>query len=639
MELGDAGLVDVCRWKQGRSWPANLESSRVLTLVLLACWLSESTGTSDICTSSIDSVEVQGSSLAQLSQRFALRGQQAYELNPKGELSLLAVSAEGLLADASLATASSSHTAKGRRALVRRPKTAGWFGSFSEGESTLDEDGVNEQRAYSQRSVTKDGYAPTLDHPEMARLSLPWGKHAQWFVETPSGGPKEAWQTMFPALQDGARGGTPPWRTSWTDGQGFQQHYAQGPSMVLDELSKDARWFDAAVTQYDSAGRAREPGQTSARRFVDWDLRESNTTLKCGPINCTATALLQVKDPGEEHALCRLSIAVHATDFDDEFSSENVEWLSVNGNLVKRFCVPKMSGCNSSDRERILFPCVQDYDVDQLVSEEGALNIAGKVSPAVDECPVDGNLLSAIVTTKCYVRKRGGPPPQATALSRNQAAAQEAMKSLGVTAAGEFMSKMEDDLAMQGLLYNGKVPAEAMQLYLKAHNREDVHPEDFDLNGDGFISRLELEVALIGDEANSTTVVNFTRAIRCAVPGCIANLTMRISQQAAPRNCSLTIRVWQTDYDGDQNADEEIEFIEVRGATTSMHVKPGKNRCKAITSNETEDTYVALLEEDVTERIAGGILPVAMKISPMVDECGYEGMLLAGRATLICKPA
>jgi len=142
---------------------------------------------------------------------------------------------------------------------------------------------------------------------------------------------------------------------------------------------------------------------------VDWTPQTRSVNFSCGPPGCTANATLQVYNlVSEEVAKCKLSIGVHATDFDDDFSREVVEHLTVNGVRINTMCNPRAKGdcsAGTSTTNLTLFPCVSDYHIDNLVTTSGALHLTGKLSPMVDECPVNGNLLSGRATVTCFVRQ------------------------------------------------------------------------------------------------------------------------------------------------------------------------------------------------------------------------------------------
>ena len=97
---------------------------------------------------------------------------------------------------------------------------------------------------------------------------------------------------------------------------------------------------------------------------------------------------------------------MHVTDFDDEYSREFVEWIIVNEAHLSTHCDPMGKGCNKSvsKEARGLHPCVSDYPLDTMLAKSTTLNIAGKISDMVDECPVGDNLLSGVARLTCYMK-------------------------------------------------------------------------------------------------------------------------------------------------------------------------------------------------------------------------------------------
>jgi len=99
---------------------------------------------------------------------------------------------------------------------------------------------------------------------------------------------------------------------------------------------------------------------------------------------------------------CRLSVFFHPTDFDDQYSGESVEWLQVGGVQVKTACHPQKDGCNQT-AARPLIPCVEEEPIDLIMPKNGDLKIGAKIPDYVDECPYQGNLLSAVPVVTCLV--------------------------------------------------------------------------------------------------------------------------------------------------------------------------------------------------------------------------------------------
>merc|ERR1719478_530740 len=121
---------------------------------------------------------------------------------------------------------------------------AGWFGGFSEGESTYDYEGTLTHGDVNPAVGIADGWFPHQHNPfHNDAVSK------DWFQETKSGGPKEAWQTFYPAEKGsvaGNRVGTGAWFMG--DG-GVQQQKYVGSTATLGTQAIPADWFDSSVNQ------------------------------------------------------------------------------------------------------------------------------------------------------------------------------------------------------------------------------------------------------------------------------------------------------------------------------------------------------------------------------------------------------
>mmetsp|Transcript_17585 Transcript_17585/g.31745 ORF Transcript_17585/g.31745 Transcript_17585/m.31745 type:complete len:567 (+) Transcript_17585:30-1730(+) len=312
-----------------------------------------------------------------------------------------------------VATADSTKEQTGQDQKEKGPKDADWFGGFYEAESTYDRDGHGYNNDYQSTL-----YDPSIDKPQWVPSS--WTKDGfepEWFAETRSGGPLSAWQTYYPALQDASKATqtaeTPQWlsRAAAVSTKWSQQYSPDEPSPLYQTLHarrKRAGWFDTAVNQFDIYGRERLPSPWADQYYVEWEQRTTSGKLACPDRGCTAQTMIQAYDGAtEEAALCKLTVGVHATDFDDEYSREYVEFISANGALANTRCDPMASECRDIALiERPLYPCVTDFVIDRIIGVDGTVNVSGKISEMVDECPVDGNLFSAIANVTCFVRPR-----------------------------------------------------------------------------------------------------------------------------------------------------------------------------------------------------------------------------------------
>merc|ERR1740130_978513 len=105
----------------------------------------------------------------------------------------------------------------------------------------------------------------------------------------------------------------------------------------------------------------------------------------------------------------------------------------------------------------------------------------------------------------------------------------------------------------------------------------------------------------------------------------------------------MTVRVWQTDFDGDHDSVEQIEYINLFGESLATNATPGQNPCKSQrlgTPVAEEDLeYEVVTDEDITEVVAtnGGLMVVEGRISLLVDECAHEGYLLDGTISVTCN--
>jgi len=188
----------------------------------------------------------------------------------------------------------------------RRVLPVGWFGGFSEGESTFNSDAQDVQDEFPDRDALWESGLRT-------DIRTPDGLTPAWFHESPSGGPNQVWQTHYPYLDDVAdRSHTPPWRRT-VRGR-WQQKYKPPGTAVAN--SKAASWFDSGVEQYDSYGRVREPRDRSGRRYVTSRQVVLNASLACNRPGCVASTLVRVHGPGG-NGQCSLSLWVHPTDYDD----------------------------------------------------------------------------------------------------------------------------------------------------------------------------------------------------------------------------------------------------------------------------------------------------------------------------------
>jgi len=291
-------------------------------------------------------------------------------------------------------------SASGAQSSGREPLKADWFGSFALGESSYD-------GAADRSALRSDGWDLKRDDPYKEGSV----KEAVYFHESPSAGSKEAWQTHFPALSGGPAGRVKSIGTWHVDPGG---HWVQDYQVPDTEHagSNIPGWFDASVAQYDGFGREKSPLPGSPRFYAEgYQERAVNTTIQCREPGCIASTYLQAFNGNTETAThCKLSLFLHPTDFDDQYSGERLTFIKVNGITVNTDCFPMVSGCNAS-AQAPMFSCLQELPIDHLIDSTGFLNISAQISDVVDECPYQGNLLSGVPLVTCLVAGKPTPPP------------------------------------------------------------------------------------------------------------------------------------------------------------------------------------------------------------------------------------
>jgi hypothetical protein len=294
-----------------------------------------------------------------------------------------------------------------------------YFGLFAQGESTYTYDGSLAGRTANPEVDVLDGWNPHQKDPMVAQAARP-----HFFHESPSGGYLQAWQTNFPTL--GASANNNPLRNlfpnivstlhdngmetgSWFLGTGgyWQQNYVN-PSVIVPGTN-DPSWFDDNVRQIDGFGRQKFPGIGSPRNYVYWEQRSVNTTLTCAETGCTANVSLTAPFDWEteEAAECLMSVYFHPTALMTE-PGDFVEWIQVNNEPAQGGCRLSAAGCNSS-AQTPLEPCLYNLPLAKLMSAkgDGVLTIAAKIADnSTDQCPYNGNYLSAVPMVTCLVGKK-----------------------------------------------------------------------------------------------------------------------------------------------------------------------------------------------------------------------------------------
>mmetsp|Transcript_33048 Transcript_33048/g.77283 ORF Transcript_33048/g.77283 Transcript_33048/m.77283 type:complete len:520 (-) Transcript_33048:42-1601(-) len=305
----------------------------------------------------------------------------------------------------------------------QRSMPHGWFGSFSQAESTYDPAGRDAYLHQYPEREAKDGWAPS------SPFDTRWRDRNfdfAWFHESPSAAGREAYQAHYPLVSGSVAGNREVranhWRhtagSTW-DPQGWVQdyvptHYAEDSEVELEDHTHGASWFDSAVNQFDGYGRPMLPPQELAFLTSEgWVERSVNTSLACKDPGCSASASLQVYDPSTEQATnCRFSFLLKPTDFDGDWSEESVEYITLNGAVATRSCHPGARGCNATAWTP-LYHCLRQFPVDHMLASEGRVVVEAKISDMVDECAYQGNLLFGVVAATCMVR----PTPSTTLMA------------------------------------------------------------------------------------------------------------------------------------------------------------------------------------------------------------------------------
>lgn len=297
-----------------------------------------------------------------------------------------------------------AHVENGGRLDTGQPRESRWFNEFSEGESTYNGD---VQRIVSG---TWGGWEPIPDNPYAGGGV----EKAAWYHESETAGGKQAWQSHFPALTSGLAGHNAE-NGKWTvngNGDWIQEYRRLPPDGGGGQDAtavKASGWFENSIRQYDGYARPRLPLPGSTQELIEGKLYSPhtvNTSVTCELPNCTANAVLQAFGAGIEARKCKFSLWLHPTDFDDGYSGERLRFIKVNGVTVNTDCFPMVDGCNAST-QRPMFPCLQDMSLDTILNSSGALEISTAIPEVVDECPYEGNLLSAVAQVTCLL-----PPPQ-----------------------------------------------------------------------------------------------------------------------------------------------------------------------------------------------------------------------------------
>jgi len=435
------------------------------------------------------------------------------------------------------------------------PLDSEWFGAFSEGESSLDA-GVQDMLHGAH-----DGWEMRPDELDAAGK----GEHASYYHEAPSGGQKEAWQTHYPALS-----ATGAWHT--TGGGRWVEDYQ--PTAYKGGRLDRADWFDSSMNQIDGFGRDRAPDPGSPEWLLNWKERSVNTTLTCDAAGCTAETLLQAYDGATEEAShCAMSLFLHPTDFDDQYSGERLKWIRVNDQLVNTDCFPMINGCNEAS-EAPLYPCLQDLPLGSILTATGVLNISTQISETVDECPFEGHLLAAVPIVTCLVRPRAEPELLLDAPLRPE------------------LPRVPDKLA-DLFPMRASVPLRCTTRGCAAH------------------------ASLVPDPELSSV-------LRTTPVRCLLGVTLYQTDFDGEEGTQELVEYLQV---GGRTLARNV----APGKNPCRAVWDGAPLAPK------QHAFALLSSEDVTREFAEGNLTVDAKITSFVDECAHDGYLLDGLAELTCN--
>lgn len=591
---------------------------------------------------------------------------------------------------------STGHAATLNASTKTKDVPASWFGDFSHGESTWDVDGVGDYPDYPERiaaRVSESGNSVNMEADELPGYMGRDGLPSEWFEESVSGGHHAAWRTRFPPLEafrsEAVR--TVPWLP---DPNGRRQKTQMPAASSIAEAfhfsaRKQPAWFDQSIQHYDDFGRNRPPSELSDRRYWDWKKEHWEVEFGCPDPNCTASFNLP-KDGGElfdakttDFAKCSLSIGVHPTDYDDEYSREHVEWFKVNDHQLVSFCDPMAKVCNQDATDkRGVHPCVSDYPIDQLLrktistTSSTKLEFSGKISDMVDECPVNsaickgkGCLLSGRANVTCFTRPKlvtTPPPPPA---KPDDAVAKERITPLNCSERGcvakaialvnrlpqdketckmtlkawhtDFDNKIGDAAhpskeVIEWVKVNGKEidakkwpgkvgrnPCKEVELLKKAPTKESVAEREAAISAlEPLSPDAQTRAMLAPLPEDAMTGTNCRRRTLAGLFGQDSSQIHRWDNFPAHRRR------------GAPNKRRDSGFIDYnhQGGIDYNHLRAAPDEPEDVTGSPVDIT------KEVKDGLSAGSVVVEAKISDMVDECGKDGYLLNGLVIIKCGP-
>eukprot|EP00811_Abedinium_folium_P036802 NODE_9477_length_1422_cov_3.077220.p1 GENE.NODE_9477_length_1422_cov_3.077220~~NODE_9477_length_1422_cov_3.077220.p1 ORF type:complete len:373 (+),score=85.65 NODE_9477_length_1422_cov_3.077220:95-1213(+) len=156
--------------------------------------------------------------------------------------------------------------------------------------------------------------------------------------------------------------------------------------------------------------------------------------------------------------------------------------------------------------------------------------------------------------------------------------------------------------------------------------------------GSATTTDLDEEVCLTDEDLKEVTV---NATIGCRDPGCAANTTVEVFDPSEynAKQCYFTLYIHPTDFD-DQYAGERLEYVRINNHSLNFDWAPMENGCNSSTDQLALPAIVdfpvdSLLVNDSTGDVSGYLF-IEAAISDWVDECAYDGQMLAGVASVTC---
>eukprot|EP00913_Durusdinium_trenchii_P033438 g31306.t1 len=321
---------------------------------------------------------------------------------------------------------------------------------------------------------------------------------------------------------------------------------------------------------------------------------------------------------------CNLSLAVHATDFDDNFEGERVMNFMGNGRALGHDCYPAVNGCVSPESSELLYSCIYKEPVSTILNEDGKLKVSAQIPRNVDECPFHGNLLHGVTSVACYVGLLADlTTPTSTGTTTTTTTHWLSADSL----------EKYPDFVRKWLAEHPGQSIKDMPGYDSIYNMSSLNhkaepvgfaPLPFRHNGSNGFNGLN---GLNGGEEEELggvlpAALVTTGALRCAEKGCKSNLVLDFNRTLVSLDrCLLQLWLNQTDFD---NKDGAVEFVTIKvgGHEVLDKAKPGKNPLK---------------DFDITEALRLGPVDISGEISKQVDECPSNGYLLDSSIEVNCR--